>query len=110
MPLSGNGSIVSNGGAGGICAGWCDHDGRRTANTAVMNAATSPPCDSSIIQCWVERVAFISRAVRSNVPRATGAHRFTVTDSGSPVHSGCAMTARNMVAAVVPPNGPTNAK
>src|ERR1700722_2786918 len=56
--LFGNGRSCSNGGAVGNGAGWCSHDGRRSANTAVAKVATSaPPCVSSTHQCCVERLA-----------------------------------------------------
>src|SRR4051794_24287478 len=50
--ILGNGRICSNGFASGNAAGWCDHEGRRSANTAVARVATSPPfCVSSTLQC-----------------------------------------------------------
>ncbi|MGX1332815.1 hypothetical protein AB7M56_007314 [Bradyrhizobium elkanii] len=64
----------SNGTAPGNPAGWCDQDGRRSANTAVASVATSPPpCVISTDQCWLERLALTRRTSRSNAPSATGA-------------------------------------
>ena len=59
----------SNGTAFGNSACWCDHDGRRSANTAVASVATSPPpCVISTHQCWLERLALTRRTSRSNGP------------------------------------------
>src|SRR3569623_1021964 len=72
--IFGNGNVASNGCASGYRATLCSQDGRRSANTAVASVATSPPpCDSSTLQCWLERVAFTSRTSRSNGPFAIGA-------------------------------------
>src|SRR5689334_24661264 len=70
----GKGSVSSNGFAPGKLACACDHDGRRSANTAVASVEISPPpCDNSTHQCWLERLAFTSRTSRSNGPSAIGA-------------------------------------
>src|SRR3954468_24459450 len=72
--IFGNGIVSSNGFASGYCATLWSQDGRRSANTAVARVATSPPpCDSSTLQCWLERLAFTSRTSRSNGPLAIGA-------------------------------------
>ena len=36
-------------------------------------ATSPPPCDSSTLQCWLERLPFTSRTSRSNGPLAIGA-------------------------------------
>src|SRR6202041_2498175 len=83
------GSVCSKAVAPGNSAPWCDQDGRRSANTAVAKVATSPPsCVISTDQCCVDRLALIRRTSRSNGPRATGAQKLTVSESGSPARCG----------------------
>src|SRR5258708_1692186 len=72
--------ICSNGLACGNVACWCAQDGRRSANTAVANVATSAPsCDSSTDQCCVDRLALTRRTSRSKAPCAIGAQKLTVS-------------------------------
>jgi hypothetical protein len=70
----------------------------------------TPPCVISTHQCWLERLALVRRTSRSKPPSAIGAQKFTVNDSGSPARCGWSISARRMVAAVQPPNGPTKAQ
>ena len=100
---SASGGAMSAGGA----ASGADQVSRRSANTAVPLAATSPPCDSSIAQCWVERLVRSGSATTSNSPSASAAAKLTVSATGSPCRAGCCSAACSTHAAVTPPNGPT---
>src|ERR1700722_17191525 len=86
--ILGKGRIWSNGVACGISTGWCDHDGRRSAKTAVASVVVSPPCISSTHQCCDDRLALTRRTSRSKSPCAIGAQKLTVTDNGSPDRCG----------------------
>ncbi len=96
--------------AGGTCGNPVSVDvqvSRRSANTAVAVAAISAPWVIAIDQCWVER--FVRTGTTSIVypPSATGPAKLTVSATGSPMRAGCVSAALSIVAAVMPPNGPT---
>lgn len=56
---------------------------RRKAVKAVPVSTVSPPCCTSRIQCWVERLVRAARACTVNGPWASAAAKLMVSDTGS---------------------------
>ncbi len=59
---------MRRGGASGATASVEDQVSRRVPKTAVAVVETVPSCDSSIDQCWVDRLVRTGRATISNSP------------------------------------------
>ena len=91
-------------------AGATRTGGARRKRRSPASRPRRRPASSPRTNAGVDRLALTSRTSRSNAPSATGAQKLTVSDNGSPDRCGWSISARRIVAAVQPPNGPTKAQ